>query len=495
MKGKLIISSYDEEEHYFKTNVSKDIDPYDFKIEIRVPLEGSFEEVISKPYDFDECIDFNISTVADDIEYIDFFKQIKNNRLQYIKNINDIIFYYHPKEIAEFVKRNPILKTKRIIFEDYFDLDPQLVNQVYEAFGNETSNIFFKIHGNDNLITFQEYKDTIFAINQRINDIEKFDFSPLEKIMYVYDMVRDKVYSEVNENEDKMISRNLSSALLGDKIVCVGYAKIFQTLLEKLGIECKTVILTQPNKKNGHARNVIFIKDDKYDVEGVYYFDTTWDNKKNEFDNDFIYSYKYFAMTKERMDIFDNGFIVEKAFPYYSKDITEEFIEQVDLVGFEGLSEKMIRIINHMAHLTNNESLINKIGFLPNVPEIFKPNKEKIVEKLGEITQYFDKTISADTLLKVLFNVRKQQYYTNPDKYPFGLNEFCKTLFMSGWNFNNDLLDTLILELASSQKERDRIRISQAAEYINESDMHKQIEQVKLTKTLRKIYEQKVQKK
>ena len=264
MKGKLIISSFDGEENLFRTDVSSSIYPYDYEIRIRTTLEGVFEDITSKPYDFDESIDFNINVVKEDAEHVEFLKQIKNNRLQYIKNADDIIFYYEPKEIAEFVKRNPILKSKRIIFEDYFDLDPKLVNEVSEAFGTETSNIYFQISGNDDLITFKEYKDTIDSINQKINDIEKYNFSPLEKIMYAYDMVRDKVYVEVDENEDKMISRNLTTALLGDKIVCVGYAKIFKTLVEKLGIECRNVFLMQPDQKEGHARNVIFVKDDSY---------------------------------------------------------------------------------------------------------------------------------------------------------------------------------------------------------------------------------------
>ena len=491
MKGKLIISSFDEEEHLFKTDVSSSIYPYDYEICIRTSLEGNFEDIISKPYDFDESIDFNLDVVHDNAQHVKFLKQIKSNRLQYIKNADDIIFYYEPKEIAEFVKRNPILKTKRIIFEDYFDLDPKLVNEVSEAFGEDTSNIYFQISGNDNLITFKEYKDTIDSINQKINDIEKFNFSPLEKIMYAYDMVRDKVYVEVDENEDKMISRNLTSALLGDKIVCLGYAKIFKTLVEKLGIECRNVFLMRPDKKEGHARNFIFVKDEKYGVDGVYYFDPTWDNKKDELDKEFLYSYKHFAMTKKRMDEIDGGHIVETAFPYFSSDIVWEFEEQVDEVGFEGLSDEMIKSINHMSHLTNGRTLIDKTWLLPMAPPILKPNKDKIVEKLVELVQYFDTPISADILLKVLYNVRKQQYYANPEKYPFGLNEFCKTVFMSGWNFDGTPQENLALEFASTPKERGRIKVDQTVRYARETDMYRNIQQVKLAKTLRRVYEQK----
>lgn len=492
MKGKLIISSFDEEETEFHTGVSRGIHPYDYEISIRTSLEGIFEDIISKPYDFDESIDLALNAVSKD-EDVEFFKQIKSNRLQYIKNADDIIFNYKPKEVAEFVKRNPILKTKRIIFEDYFNLDSKLVNEVSEAFGEDTSNIYFQISGNDNLITFKEYEDTVETINQKINEIGKFNFSPLEKIMYIYDMVRDKIYLEVDENEDKMISRDLTSALLGDKIVCVGYAKIFETLVEKMGIECECVFLDHLYKNEGHARNVIFVKDNKYGIEGIYYFDPTWDNKKYEFDKDFLYSYKYFAMTKEKIDEIDNGCIVDRDFPYFSKDIVSEFEEQVDKVGFEGLSDEMVKSINNISRLTKGGINLNK-KLIKMLPPILRPDKKTIIEKLSKLIEYFDRPISADILLKVLYNVRKQQYYANPEKYPFGLNEFYKTVFISGWNFDGTPQENLILGIASTSKEREKIKVKQTVRYARETDMYKHIQQVKLAKTLRRVYEQKTMK-
>ena len=409
-----------------------------------------------------------------------------------MKNAEEIMFCYEPKKIAEFVKRNPILKTKKIVFEDYFDLDLKLANEISESFGEDTSNIYFQISGNDKLITFKEYKDTVEAINKRINDIEKYNFSSLEKIMYTYDIVRDKVYVEVNENEDKMVSRNLSTALLGDKIVCLGYVNIFKALIERLGIECEIVCLIQLDRKQGHARNRIFVKDDKYGVHGVYYFDPTWDNKKNESDTNFLYSYKHFAMTKKRMDRIDNGHIIDVKFSYFSSDIVHEFEEQIDEVGFEGLPEEMIKSINHMSYLVYDDALIYK-AFLNNplVPAVLRPSKDKIVERLTELVKYFDTPISADILLKVLYNVRKQQYYANPEKYPFGLDEFFKTVLISDWNFDGTPEENLLLELAGTLKEKGCIKVDQIVRYADETDIHKNILQVKLVKTLRRVYDQK----
>jgi len=195
-------------------------------------------------------------------------------------------------------------------------------------------------------------------------------------------------------------------------------------------------------------------------------------------------------MTKEKMDNIDDGIYIDQAFPYFSNDIVSEFEEQVDNVGFEGLSDEMIKSINYMSGLTNAEITINK-KLLPMLPPVLRPNKEQIAKKLTKLVEQFDTTLSADTLLKVLYNVRKKQYYDNSEKYPFGLNEFCKTVFVSGWNFKGTPEENLVLALASTPKERGRIKVDQTIRYAKETDMYKQIEQVKLAKTLRKVYEQK----
>ena len=494
MNVKLVIGEYGDS----KENV--DFMPYNsifFNSEnnniivIRTPLDVSFEELISRPYNFYDEIDFMID-ISEDEKEIENLKQFKNNRLEILKNAKEIKFLYGPKETAEFVKRNPILKTKKIIFPDY-ELDSKLVNEVGEAFKDDTSNIYFEIPGNYKLISFEEYKNTVLEIEKRINEVKKFNFSPLEKIMYVYDMVRDKIYADVLENEDESIPRSLSTALLGDKIVCTGYANIFQTLLRKLGIECRVIHLETIDGKNGHARNCAYIEDEKYGVKGFYYFDPTWDNKKNEFDTNFLYSYKYFAMTKYRMEKFDNGYLVEEAFPYFSGDMDIEFELQVEDVGFTGLSKEMIISINYMSNLMYGHSLIPEI-FLTNreifIPSILNPDKNEISEKLHELIEYFDAPISADILLKVLYNVRKYQYYLNPQKYPFELKDFYKTATVSKWNFIKTL-DDFELMFNHTKDEITRMKSNQIAKYLEEDEVDKNIQKVKLAKTLRQVYEQK----
>lgn len=494
MKGKLIFSPFDESSDYFYTEVSSGMSPYDYEISLRVPLGKSFEEIISNPLDFDESIDLSMDVFSDNEEQVKFLELIKNNRVCYLKNAEDIVFDYPPKKVADFVRRNPVLVTKKIIFEDIFDLSPKLLNEVVEAFGNKTDNIYFQISGNDKIISFKEYKNTIEVINGIVEKIERCNFSPLEKIMYVYDLVRDKVYVEASENEDKMISRNLSSALLGNKIVCVGYAVIFKTLLEKLGIDCREIGLKKPGKKTGHARNVIFVNDDKYDVHGVYYFDPTWDNKKNEFDNNFLYSYRYFAMTKSKMNDIDKGKLIENDFPYYSGNMAHEFKDLADMFGIENLPDDFRKSINQMSILTGGDILVNKKFVYDFIPEECRMDKSKVYAKLVELEKYFNNPISGDILLQVLMNVRKQQYYDNPQKYPFELMDFYKTVYVSEWNFNGTNLENFMLDLAKSPKEKCQIKIEQAMRVADENNMPKEIEHVRLTRTLRNMYERKTQK-
>ena len=156
MRGKLTFAPFDENFDCFYTDVSIGILPYDYEICIKQPLDKSFEELISDPYDFEESIDCNLDVASDYPDQVELLENVKKDRLYYLRNVSDITFKYEPKLIAEFVRKNPILSTKRIIFEDEFDLDATLLNKVREAFGENTTNIYFKINGNNKEISFKE---------------------------------------------------------------------------------------------------------------------------------------------------------------------------------------------------------------------------------------------------------------------------------------------------------------------------------------------------
>lgn len=94
--------------------------------------------------------------------------------------------------------------------------------------------------------------------------------------------------------------------------------------------------------------------------DGVYYFDPTWDSKKSENDNTYLFSYRYFAMTKVAMGLMDRGRLIDRIFPYFSDDIADEF-EEIIKEGLEKVPEEMIKSINYMTSLVYNKYLIDRL--------------------------------------------------------------------------------------------------------------------------------------
>ena len=429
--------------------------------------------------------------ISGDLLSSDFLEEFKKNRISLLMDLECIEFLATPKKIAEYVKNNPILQNKKIVFEIGLDLDVSFLNEIIDAFGSNTSNLYFNVEGNDELITFSEYKETVEYISNILDDVKKFNFSVMEKIMYVYDIVRNKVYVEVDEGQDKMISRNLTSSLLGDKIVCVGYAAIFKTLLYLLDIDCKDVILRCINSSSGHARNLIYVKDDKYGIDGIYYFDPTWGSKAREDDNYYLYSYRYFAMTKNDADRIDDYCYVEKKMPYKIDYLVEEFTERLNNGGIEEVPRDMVSQINYLSQLVGGKPILISKYFPSGLLKLYNHTNEQMIECVHSISNYLNKPIPAETMLEILFNVRKMQYYTMGDKYPFGIREFYDTVVESEWSFSgqkNKVSNSDEFSVEDFLKKYGEVR-REFLSYINKVDLKNQIREVISSNDLENIYE------
>jgi hypothetical protein len=112
--------------------------------------------------------------------------------------------------------------------------------------------------------------------------------SDYDKALYLHDALAEWVdYRETGYHQTSY------GALVDKKAVCAGYAKAYQLLLQKAGIDAWTVTGTSykpsTNTRVGHAWNVMWL-----DGKCVY-ADVTWDDQGDE-----IYRY-YFAMSKEEI--------------------------------------------------------------------------------------------------------------------------------------------------------------------------------------------------
>ena len=142
--------------------------------------------------------------------------------------------------------------------------------------------------------SFFDYHEVYNAdkkIKEISNDIRKNNYSPLEKLMHAYFITQDRLY----KNEKKYVdrpgqSRSVYGVLNGDKVVCAGYSELLKSIVQEVDDENVKVFpnlvgYARPKKKGEkqeydfHQNNIVYIKDDKYKIDGYYYLDPTWDTR------------------------------------------------------------------------------------------------------------------------------------------------------------------------------------------------------------------------
>lgn len=172
-------------------------------------------------------------------------------------------------------------------FLDFIKLNNYISSKYKTELNITESNIF---------LSYSWTLDEVIEANLKIDNItrEVLDaridgrpLSPLEKYLYIYDYVTSFQYKEVeNWPDNSHLSRNIINVLNGDKIVCVGYSSLLKVLCDKVGIPCFTMGVEIENLENlnkvsgSHQANTVFIKDDIYNIDGVYYSDACWDSAR-----------------------------------------------------------------------------------------------------------------------------------------------------------------------------------------------------------------------
>ena len=120
-----------------------------------------------------------------------------------------------------------------------------------------------------------------------IDRINKSPLSPLERYLYIYNFLSRKEYKynpleKEDETRDEYgyLPRDIISVINSDYIVCVGYAELNKYLCRNVGIECRVNHLAVINTEGfeSHMNNIVYIKDDKYGIDGLFYSDACWDN-------------------------------------------------------------------------------------------------------------------------------------------------------------------------------------------------------------------------
>lgn len=181
---------------------------------------------------------------------------------------------------------------------------------IYEAivaFKNDHPDVFWL----KNTFTYYEADDTthielsyISSGSELAEQKEKFNnalnnflsnatmyYSEYDREKYVNDYIVENCEYDTKAAQNNNIMGYVSSAygvLVEGKAICEGYARTFQLLCNKMGIECVSIAGKADNV--GHEWNCAYIDGEWYQV------DVTWNDTGNDMDK-----YDYFNLTDEQM--------------------------------------------------------------------------------------------------------------------------------------------------------------------------------------------------
>lgn len=306
----------------------------------------------------------------------------------------------------------------------------------YVYLNSKYDNVFFNVASNSvtsikSLIMREEIMDNI------INEVNSFALSPLEKYMYLYNIV--KMYKEYKEIEDKQnpqLSRYSEYTLFNDYMVCVGYATLLEELVDRL--KDKNVICTtygcnilENDQSYGHCRCLTKIKDEKYSIDGIYISDPTWDcisyykkEKRKNGKHKINYNvptadkdlYNHFLLTKEEID--------DESISYASKDISDVLFGSnfsVDSITGYGIITLETDVINKKF---NTNILINKKNG-KNIIKSTPISGDTLIKAITNLYSviYSDKHNDIDSLVQntVLDNISNQYKNFSETKNKFGV--------------------------------------------------------------------------
>lgn len=164
-----------------------------------------------------------------------------------------------------------------------------------------------------------------------IGNLQKLSLSPFEKYLLIHDYCAKKAY--LADENSKFDPRKYVDCMNSNQIVCVGYARMMEKLCKMAGIQCEFVSFNSSKEakrqqelaltgkgslilNDGHAFNIVKIKDDKYNIDSTFMCDACWDSIRN---GDITYLYATFPLQdvcydehKDYLDLLEDKQFVER---------------------------------------------------------------------------------------------------------------------------------------------------------------------------------------
>ena len=333
--------------------------------------------------------------------------------------------------------------------------------------------------------------DLLWSVEQIVNANSKLDnlvekiksknLSPVEQLMYAYKEVTKRVYTTEIADESYYISRDIYGVLNSDKIVCVGYSELFKEIVSRLelGSDAQvflnlvdTTIEIKENgkekiKKERHENCIVYIKDEKYGLDGYYYFDPTWDAQK---ENDkMITKFSYFLLPLGEIAN------MRKATIKNIKDLND--FDEIEYL--ENNLPKFVEDISfgqHKAKLSYNmEQFLNSDYDLKYIMQKDKNARkyssaselcEKEPELFYSLLKQKSKTIRVDNVIKMIANVVKAD---NMQKSDEDICRLVQKIYAQNYErANEEIFDTKSLSYFSKHQNRTLLHDKNLPKYIKD---------------------------
>ena len=378
----------------------------------------------------------------------DFFKNKRCTRESLFRHIKN--GYIKPSfefsNFVDYICNNEFFKDKKILLQEEYDIfDEKFILEQMKEYSRCVNNVYIRLKENKGgIVSIIDAYNTIIYIKNLVSKIRSYNFSPMEELMYAYDEVRKRVYKEEKKGEETFISRGLTYILNGDKIVCGGYSIWYDSILKYMGYNCIPVTI-EADDESCHSRNSVYVKDDKYDIDGVYYFDTTWDSNDGV-TNEYLNSYLYFAKTKKQIEklspdckqdfeILANAYGTLKFYlNKYLKDKDIKTLETIRDYTFEydfikSMSSLVYKDISILSEIRRDLALYRRDSI---DKELFKERIDSNLEYIKSLYIKYNSPISLDKMVKIFNNVRKVEYLQD-NSYPYDIESVVETILRSQW--------------------------------------------------------------
>lgn len=270
-------------------------------------------------------------------------------------------------------------------------------------------------NGHVDYLTCEEFQSQIEGIKWYREIIKQSDLSPFEKLIFAYDIMKTFPYREKEKHSAD--SRNPGKILNDRYIVCSGYTSMLDEILKDMDANIRHTAVSvncfdsEGEYRGSHSRSLIDINDEKYDIHGSFFLDSTWDSisdKKQEYyghDYTALDLYRYFLVPySEYKEVFPNDSLPSV---FKNKELNASFSSEALNREIEKIKEKV----------KENEEEQKKSKFVANV----NPQEELMSYSSGDM--YRDKTldqindafnqnrISYNKLLEAIRNVRLAEGY------------------------------------------------------------------------------------